>query len=65
VGAWVRRGKLARPARVTRFCLPFAGGGAAVFRQWPSGLPPSVEVCPIQDEVLSVIAEVLEASAGA
>lgn len=35
-------------ARLRLFCLPFAGGGASVFRTWGSTLPPSVEVCPIQ-----------------
>jgi medium-chain acyl-[acyl-carrier-protein] hydrolase len=30
------------------FCLPYAGGGASIFRRWSAGLPGSVEVCPIQ-----------------
>jgi medium-chain acyl-[acyl-carrier-protein] hydrolase len=30
--------------RVRLFCLPFAGGGARVFRDWPAGLPADVEV---------------------
>jgi surfactin synthase thioesterase subunit len=34
-------------ARVTLYCLPFAGGGAGVFRDWAAGLPPGTEVCPI------------------
>jgi medium-chain acyl-[acyl-carrier-protein] hydrolase len=45
--AWVRRAKLPRPPRVTLFCLPFAGGGASVFREWPAGLPAGIEVCPV------------------
>jgi medium-chain acyl-[acyl-carrier-protein] hydrolase len=45
--AWIRRAKLPRPARVTLFCLPFAGGGAGVFRDWPAGLPAGIEVCPV------------------
>jgi surfactin synthase thioesterase subunit len=34
-------------ARCRLFCLPHAGGGAALFRTWPNGLPADVEVCPI------------------
>ena len=30
------------------FCLPYAGGGASIFRKWSDSLPPYVEVCPIQ-----------------
>src|SRR5262245_39152921 len=30
------------------FCLPYAGGGAAIFRGWPQVLPPMIEVRPIQ-----------------
>lgn len=30
------------------FCLPYAGGGAAVFRNWPGLLGPDVEAVPIQ-----------------
>ena len=35
-------------ARVRLFCLPFAGGGASVFRSWARALPPTIETCPIQ-----------------
>jgi len=34
--------------RLRLFCLPYAGGGASVFRNWPVALPPEVDVCPIQ-----------------
>src|SRR5579872_3654109 len=27
------------------FCFPYAGAGAAVFRQWPDHLPDHVELC--------------------
>ena len=47
MAAWIRRARAARPAHVTLFCLPFAGGGAGVFRDWPAGLPPGIEVCPV------------------
>ena len=30
------------------FCLPFAGGGASVYRSWSNHLGPKLEVCPIQ-----------------
>jgi medium-chain acyl-[acyl-carrier-protein] hydrolase len=29
------------------FCVPFAGGGASIYRLWAAQLP-SIEVCPIQ-----------------
>ncbi|MDP3718277.1 MAG: alpha/beta fold hydrolase [Acidobacteriota bacterium] len=35
-------------ARLRLYCLPFAGGGAAMFRSWPGELPADIEVCPIQ-----------------
>lgn len=38
-----------RPAPAARLiCLPYAGGGAAVFRAWHEHLPETVEVCPVQ-----------------
>lgn len=37
------------PKATTRlFCFPFAGGSAQSFRTWADGLPPSIEVCPIE-----------------
>jgi medium-chain acyl-[acyl-carrier-protein] hydrolase len=33
---------------VRLFCLPFAGGGASVYRPWDPGLPLTVEVCAVQ-----------------
>ncbi len=30
------------------FCLPYAGGGASVFRLWADLLPPGVELCSVQ-----------------
>lgn len=30
------------------FCFPYAGGGAATYLQWRQGLPPQVDVCPIE-----------------
>lgn len=46
--AWVRI-PAPRPAASARlFCLPFAGGGASVYRQWCNQLKESIEVCLIQ-----------------
>ncbi|MEU6075097.1 alpha/beta fold hydrolase [Micromonospora sp. NPDC047074] len=36
------------PAPVQLFCLPYAGGGASVFRRWQDELGPDVEVLPVQ-----------------
>jgi medium-chain acyl-[acyl-carrier-protein] hydrolase len=35
-------------ARVRVFCLPYAGGGATVFRSWNRELPPEIEAWPVQ-----------------
>ncbi|HEY9282299.1 MAG TPA: alpha/beta fold hydrolase [Pyrinomonadaceae bacterium] len=42
------RYKAAATPRLRLFCFPYAGGAAHIFRQWPQGLPPSVEVCAVQ-----------------
>ncbi len=42
--AWVSPLRSRASPRVRLFCLPFAGGGAAVFRDWPADLPDDVEV---------------------
>jgi medium-chain acyl-[acyl-carrier-protein] hydrolase len=37
-----------RPSVAWRlFCFPYAGGGTALFRDWPSLLPPQIELCTI------------------
>jgi len=33
------------PVRARLFCFPYAGAGAAVFRQWADDLPSDVELC--------------------
>lgn len=39
----------ARPQAAGRLiCLPYAGGGASVFRQWHKPLPPGIEVAAVQ-----------------
>jgi medium-chain acyl-[acyl-carrier-protein] hydrolase len=30
------------------FCFPYAGGGITPFQTWSSGLPPGVDLCPVQ-----------------
>src|ERR1700674_3490310 len=39
-----------RPGRpnLRLFCLPYAGGGAAIYRQWPAEFPAKVEVRAVQ-----------------
>ncbi|PYP86710.1 MAG: putative thioesterase [Blastocatellia bacterium AA13] len=45
---WVLQSAPKPGARLRLFCLPYAGGGAQIFRGWADGLPAVVEVCPIQ-----------------
>jgi medium-chain acyl-[acyl-carrier-protein] hydrolase len=45
---WLVRAKLNPEAKLRLFCLPHAGGGASVFRDWWRFLPSSVEVCAVQ-----------------
>ena len=45
---WIRCAKPNPAARLRLFCLPYAGGGASLFRDWGQALPDSVEVCAIQ-----------------
>lgn len=35
-------------ARMRLFCFPYAGGTAAVFRNWPQYLPSEIELCAVQ-----------------
>lgn len=35
-------------ARLRLFCLPYAGGAAAIFREWSARLPLPVEICPVE-----------------
>ncbi|MBO0795654.1 MAG: thioesterase, partial [Ktedonobacteraceae bacterium] len=44
-GSWLAHTKT--QARLRLFCLPFAGGGATIFRGWAESLPPGVDVCPV------------------
>lgn len=43
---WLRPLNQSARGRVRLFCFPYAGGSAAIFRDWPRHLPPDVEVWP-------------------
>src|SRR5690242_10574830 len=45
---WTVRWQPAPGARLRLFCLPHAGGGAAVYRMWGKELGPEVEVIAIR-----------------
>ena len=45
---WIARPRPNPTARLRLFCVPYAGGGDAVFRTWWQGLPADVEVCAIR-----------------
>ena len=47
-GRWLFHHQPRPSARVRLFCLPYAGGGASVYRGWGARLPQSIEVCPVQ-----------------
>lgn len=44
---WVSPNYLKGRGDVKLFCFPYAGGGTAIFREWPKLLPPSVDACPV------------------
>lgn len=46
--AWVHGIRPNSQAELRLFCLPYAGGGASLFRTWAEHFSPAVEVCPIQ-----------------
>lgn len=46
--AWVRCPRPSERAKIRLFCLPYGGGGAAVFREWPRELWPEIEVWHVQ-----------------
>ncbi len=46
--AWVRCPRPSDQATARLFCLPFGGGGAAIFREWPRDLWPDIEVWHVQ-----------------
>lgn len=46
--AWIRSYQQTASVHFRLFCLPYAGGGASVFRDWGEALPGGIEVCAIQ-----------------
>lgn len=45
---WLLRHPAAQPPTLRLFCLPHAGGGASLFRDWRPHLPPEVELVALQ-----------------
>ncbi len=46
--AWFPYGAPPRDGRLPVFCLPYAGGGASVFRSWRDALGPRLAAVPVQ-----------------
>jgi surfactin synthase thioesterase subunit len=46
---WLAPALLRTEARMRLFCLPYAGGGASVYRTWTNEVPPAeLQVCAVQ-----------------
>ncbi|MEM8963539.1 MAG: alpha/beta fold hydrolase [Acidobacteriota bacterium] len=45
---WIAFHRPRPEARLRLFCLPYAGGGALVYRGWSELLPAEIEVCPVE-----------------
>ncbi|HYD30610.1 MAG TPA: alpha/beta fold hydrolase [Azospirillaceae bacterium] len=45
---WIALAQPRPDSRLRLFCLPFAGGGASVFRGWVDTFPDGVDVLPVQ-----------------
>ena len=48
LGGWPRSRRAGDRTSARLVCVPYAGGGASVFRAWSELLPPDVEVVPVQ-----------------
>ena len=48
IDRWIKVFEPRTHASLRLFCFPYAGGGASVYRLWPRGLPPDVEVVAVQ-----------------
>lgn len=48
IGSWRSQNKPNSLSNLRLFCFPYAGGNVQIFSHWQDGLPPTVEVCPIQ-----------------
>ncbi|MCK5573379.1 MAG: hypothetical protein KAJ12_11495, partial [Bacteroidetes bacterium] len=40
---WIARSERRPKARLRLFCFPYAGGGSAIFRQWPAQLSRDID----------------------
>ena len=47
-GSWFWRPRPVASPRVRLICIPYAGGSAAAFRNWPARLPADVEMLAVQ-----------------
>jgi medium-chain acyl-[acyl-carrier-protein] hydrolase len=45
---WVGEVTSQRAVDLRLFCFPYAGGTASVYREWPTLLPPTVQVVPVE-----------------
>ncbi len=45
---WIYASAARGGRRLRLFCLPYAGGGASIYRKWSSAVPRDIEVCPVQ-----------------
>lgn len=45
---WLVEGKTRIKPKLRLFCLPYAGGGASLFREWQDAMPGDVQVAAIQ-----------------
>ena len=45
---WITCPRPNADATLRLFCLPYAGGGASIYRLWGPALPSWIEVCPVQ-----------------
>lgn len=46
--SWIITPKPDRRAKLRLFCFHYAGGGASIYRTWPTDLPSTIEVCAVQ-----------------
>src|SRR5689334_6006959 len=44
---WIAFSQPSADARLRLFCLPFAGGGAGIYRSWPEFFPADIDVLPV------------------
>lgn len=45
---WLPHSSHQSHARARLFCLPYAGGSAAAFRNWTAGFPSEIQLCPVE-----------------